>query len=287
MYTYPSARWRKSRRQYLIQRPFRSMKEPEGKYNDDDTLIQTDVLYVMRMTQNIVSSSKLPSQTEAVLSNLEFGLGLGASGSENPALGIVDTDSKDSSSHHHHHQLKDEVSKSDWYYDEMDLHDMDGFDDQDPDSDFEEPYSMRKSKGKKGRHDGNDRSAGSSGGGGAGGGGGGGGGTSGPGRRKGSSLLGTGGSDTPKKPGARRGRKKNVDGGGDSPMHSSSSKKSSRTSMQMHDDHSNSSFIMQMDTTPSQSPQHHAPSLQQNAPSSRFQHMDHFSSSASDSLAQV
>ncbi|XP_018895665.1 zinc finger protein ubi-d4 B isoform X3 [Bemisia tabaci] len=63
---------------------------------------------------------------------------------ENPAI-VSNEDSKDSSS-------KDEttakVAESSWYYDEMDMHDLDGFDEPDADSDmdYEEPSKRRKGK---------------------------------------------------------------------------------------------------------------------------------------------
>ncbi|XP_055686870.1 zinc finger protein DPF3 [Lutzomyia longipalpis] len=97
LYSYPAARWRKSRRQYLIQRPFRMLRETE---------LESDFHHAVQD---------------------------GAS-----SLGAGDTDSKDSQN------VKDEVPKE-WFYD-MDLHDVDGFDDPDSDFDYEEPYSIRRSK---------------------------------------------------------------------------------------------------------------------------------------------
>lgn len=130
---------------------------------------------------------------------------------------------------------KDEMmNNKEWYYDEMDLNDMDGYDDADPDSDFdyEEPYSIRKKGGggkKGGRNEG-----GSS-------------------RKSKVPASERTGSDTPakKSSGNRRGRKSKLNLDGDrssSPMAYSSKK--SRHSMQIHDDHSNSSFVANLDSSP-------------------------------------
>lgn len=98
LYTYPSARWRKSRRQYLLHqhRPFKVVREP-----DIDSM----------------------------------------AGLDGSSLGAGDTDSKDS----HRDDPKD------WYFDEMDMHDVDPFDDRDPDSDFdyEDNFSRKKKRGRK------------------------------------------------------------------------------------------------------------------------------------------
>lgn len=129
------------------------------------------------------------------------------------------------------------MNQKEWYYDEMDLNDMDtGYDDVDPDSDFdyEEPYSIRKK--------------------GAGGSGGAGGGKK-SGRGEGSTRKSKAaasersGSDTPaKKTGtSRRGRKSKLNLDGDRSSSPYSSKKS-RHSMQIHDDHSNSSFVANLDS---------------------------------------
>nr|CAD7262562.1 unnamed protein product [Timema shepardi] len=59
-------------------------------------------------------------------------------------LATANEDSKESVS------LKDESAKDAWYYDELDMQEMEGFDEPEPDSDYdyEEPYSKRKGKKK-------------------------------------------------------------------------------------------------------------------------------------------
>ncbi|XP_067007494.2 zinc finger protein ubi-d4 isoform X2 [Anabrus simplex] len=103
IYTYPSKRWRKKRRQYLMNfmQPRRKEIDPEADLHTISTV-------------------------------------------ENPAA-VCNEDSKDSIG------LKEEVPKEAWYYDEIDMQEMEGFDDPDPDSDFdyEESYTKRKKKPKK------------------------------------------------------------------------------------------------------------------------------------------
>ncbi|XP_054281679.1 zinc finger protein ubi-d4 B-like isoform X7 [Macrosteles quadrilineatus] len=106
VYTYPSKRWRKKRRQYLMM-PNRR-KDIDGVENSEHVA-------------NIVESS--------VLANSE--------------------DSKDSSGLKDDATAKVQVGKKDaWFYDELDLQAMDGFDepDQDSDYDYEETYTKRRKR---------------------------------------------------------------------------------------------------------------------------------------------
>lgn len=151
---------------------------------------------------------------------------------------VLEMDSKDSHSHSAVH-VKDEMSQNPWFYDDLDA--MDEFDDGGPDSDFdfEESYGGKKKGPKKTRGEGSSRK--SKGGGGA-----------------TASERNTTGSDTPTKKSttSRRGRKSKLNLDGDrssSPMAYSSKK--SRHSMQLHDDHSNSSFVANLDMPPA-TPQH-------------------------------
>ncbi|XP_021931532.1 zinc finger protein ubi-d4 B-like isoform X3 [Zootermopsis nevadensis] len=100
IYTYPSKRWRKKRRQYLMNfmQPRRKELDPESDLHTISTV-------------------------------------------ENPAAS--NEDSKDSVG------LKDEAAKDAWYYDELDMQEMEGFDDPDPDSDYDYEESYSKRKGKK------------------------------------------------------------------------------------------------------------------------------------------
>lgn len=109
IYSYPSSRWRKSRRQYLMQKPH----------------------------------PPFPTYTHRPFGHLQS-----TYDSENSNL-----DSTTTSIEPEVKDQKDDPGK-DWYYDEMDMHEMEAFDDHDlPDSDcdFEESYSSRKKKGKSGK----------------------------------------------------------------------------------------------------------------------------------------
>lgn len=89
IYSYPATRWRKSRRQYLVNpRPFGIVRE-QIQHHDADSL-----------------------------------------GIDSSSIGAGDTDSKDSQN------VRDEVPKE-WYYDEMDMHEMEAFHDPEADSDFD------------------------------------------------------------------------------------------------------------------------------------------------------
>ncbi|XP_055625660.1 zinc finger protein ubi-d4 [Toxorhynchites rutilus septentrionalis] len=109
IYSYPTSRWRKSRRQYLLQK----------------------------------QHPPFPSYTHRPFGHLQS-----TYDSENSNLDSVNTtvepEVKDP---------KDDPGK-DWYCDEMEMHELESFDDHDlPDSDcdFEESYSNRKKKGKSSR----------------------------------------------------------------------------------------------------------------------------------------
>ncbi|XP_058836175.1 zinc finger protein DPF3 [Topomyia yanbarensis] len=107
VYSYPASRWRKSRRQYLLQK----QQPPFPTYTHRPF-------------------GHLQSTYDSENSNLD---------SATPSL--IEGESKDH---------KEDPGK-DWFYDEMDMHEMESYDDHDlPDSDcdFEESYSSRKKKGK-------------------------------------------------------------------------------------------------------------------------------------------
>lgn len=109
IYSYPSSRWRKSRRQYLMQKP----------------------------------QPPFPAYTHRPFGHLQS-----TYDSENSNL-----DSTTTSIEPEVKEQKDDPGK-DWYYDEMDMHEIESLDDHDlPDSDcdFEESYSSRKKKGKSGK----------------------------------------------------------------------------------------------------------------------------------------
>jgi zinc finger protein ubi-d4 len=115
IYTYPQLRWRKAKRQYLNNPnsyPWNNYR-PFGRFREND------------------------------FGDIPVGVGDHFPNPEDNSFrpGITD-DSKDSH--------KDDGSKgSGWYYDEMDMHEMDTFDDpeEDSDDDFMEPRSGRKKGG--------------------------------------------------------------------------------------------------------------------------------------------
>lgn len=119
IYSYPSARWRKAKRQYLTNanaypfnyRPFGRFRENEFEHHPAP---------VGEHFAPPEESSFRPGMTE-------------------------DSHSKDSH--------KEDNSKSGWYYDEIDINDMDNFEEpeEDSDDDFMEPRSGRKKKGSVGR----------------------------------------------------------------------------------------------------------------------------------------
>lgn len=116
IYTYPSNRWRKAKRQYLNNansypfnyRPFGRFRDSEFEHHP----APVGEHFVVPPEE----SSFRPGMTE-------------------------DSQSKDSSH-------KEDNSKSGWYYDEIDINDMDNFEDpeEDSDDDFMEPRSGRKKR---------------------------------------------------------------------------------------------------------------------------------------------
>lgn len=116
IYSYPSTRWRKAKRQYLNNSnsyPFNY--RPFGRFRENE--------FDLHPPQEFVPQEEpafRPGMTE-------------------------DSHSKDSH--------KEDNSKSGWYYDEIDINDMDNFEEpeEDSDDDFMEPRSGRKKKGSVGR----------------------------------------------------------------------------------------------------------------------------------------
>lgn len=127
LYTYPSARWRKSKRQYLNKihnlRPFSNFKT-----SGTSSLVTGDV-----------ADLAVPVEPDFNASLLEE-TSLGAT---------MDADSKDS--HQNPPVLKDEPLPKDWYYDEMALNDDDLDDPEGGDSDYDYNVNGYKRKTKKSR----------------------------------------------------------------------------------------------------------------------------------------
>lgn len=116
IYSYPSTRWRKAKRQYLNNAnsyPFNY--RPFGRFRENEFDLHPPQEFVPQE-----EPSFRPGMTE-------------------------DSHSKDSH--------KEDNSKSGWYYDEIDINDMDNFEEpeEDSDDDFMEPRSGRKKKGSVGR----------------------------------------------------------------------------------------------------------------------------------------
>ncbi|CAD7090762.1 unnamed protein product [Hermetia illucens] len=108
IYSYPAARWRKSRRQYLSkmyrysERPFQALKRPEPGIETADSDFNGTLL------------------------------------EESSSLGGADTsDSKDSQQH-----LKEDLPKE-WFYDEMDMNEMDALEEPKSPADDEYDYDPR------------------------------------------------------------------------------------------------------------------------------------------------
>uniref|UniRef100_A0A182J6D7 ubiquitinyl hydrolase 1 n=1 Tax=Anopheles atroparvus TaxID=41427 RepID=A0A182J6D7_ANOAO len=152
VYSYPAARWRKSRRQYLLQKPHPPFPA-----------------YTHRPFGHLQ-----PAPPPTILPGVGGGggdrggapVGVGGGGSmydsENSNLDQASAvDASDLKEH------ESEKSGKDWYYDEMEMHDMESFEDHDlPDSDcdYEESFSQRKKKSKGARSGGGGGGGGSGGG---------------------------------------------------------------------------------------------------------------------------
>ncbi|XP_035911567.1 zinc finger protein DPF3 [Anopheles stephensi] len=149
VYSYPAARWRKSRRQYLLQKPH----PPFPAYTHRP----------FGHLQPAPPPSILPG---GGIGGDRGGGGGGGGGStydsENSNLDQSSAvDAADLKEHE-----SDKAGK-DWYYDEMEMHDMESFEDHDlPDSDcdYEESFSQRKKKSKGARSGGGGGGGGSGGG---------------------------------------------------------------------------------------------------------------------------
>ncbi|XP_039281260.1 zinc finger protein neuro-d4 isoform X3 [Nilaparvata lugens] len=130
VYSYPSKRWRKKRRQYLM-----NMMQPLQRRKETAEM-QPEAADVI-----------MPVMADGGGGGVAGGVMGGAAVGAGP-LSAANEDSKDSSGHKEEAAPKVTVTDEPWYYDELDLHAMDGFDEPDPDSDYdyEEPYPKRKKK---------------------------------------------------------------------------------------------------------------------------------------------
>ncbi|XP_053677484.1 zinc finger protein DPF3 [Anopheles nili] len=149
VYSYPAARWRKSRRQYLLQKPH----PPFPAYTHRP----------FGHLQPAPPPSILPGGGVGV-DRSGSGTGGGNSTYDSENSNLDQSSAVDASDLKEHESEK--VGK-DWYYDEMEMHDMESFEDHDlPDSDcdYEESFSQRKKKSKSARSGGGGGGGGSGGG---------------------------------------------------------------------------------------------------------------------------
>ncbi|XP_053948736.1 zinc finger protein DPF3 [Anastrepha ludens] len=166
IYTYPATRWRKSRRQYLNKmyrfpdRPFQALRK------DNETSAVTTGLVTSPLVGSSVSSI-LDADLNGTL--LDESLSLGAAGGDT-------SDSKDSQQlivQQAHQPLKDDMSKE-WFYDDIEINELDTLEDPKSPADDEFDYDPRYGTKKRRKRRPNKRNStgmGEGGGGGAGGGG--------------------------------------------------------------------------------------------------------------------
>lgn len=159
IYTYPSGRWRKSRRQYLIHqhRPFRMIREPESDSNIGTSLIGTGSggsssggMMVTGVGSNSGGSGGASGAGGAAGSGGTGSVSTGgivntATNSGGSIVSMMGEDSRDS------HRDEPPPPKE-WFYDEVNMHEIDSFEDRDLDSDFDyddNNYNKKKRRGRK------------------------------------------------------------------------------------------------------------------------------------------
>ncbi|KAI8034777.1 putative lysozyme-like protein [Drosophila gunungcola] len=201
IYTYPAARWRKSRRQYLSkmysrfpERPFQALrKEHEALVASGVNLGLSSLpsgVGPMSGTTNLASSSSLTlnmltggGAAPAVLGSLHSDTAHDFNGAfsleESSSLGAAggDTsDSKDSQQQQHQQQqhqqqqaVKEEQLPKEWFYDEMDMNDVDSLEEPKSPADDEYDYDPRYGNKKRRKRRPGKRGGDSAGGGGGGG----------------------------------------------------------------------------------------------------------------------
>ncbi|ALC49788.1 tth [Drosophila busckii] len=174
IYTYPAARWRKSRRQYLTkmygrfpERPFQALrKEHEalnisnssvgvglggslglnlglglgGSNNSNSSTLSLNMLTSTTTTTTLpVVQGEMTHHDFNGAFSMEESCSLGAAGGDT-------SDSKDSQlqtiQQQHNHQSKDELPKE-WFYDEMDMNDVDSLEEPKSPADDEYDYDPR------------------------------------------------------------------------------------------------------------------------------------------------
>uniref|UniRef100_A0A0A1XMY1 Zinc finger protein ubi-d4 A n=1 Tax=Zeugodacus cucurbitae TaxID=28588 RepID=A0A0A1XMY1_ZEUCU len=136
IYTYPSTRWRKSRRQYLNkmyrfpERPFQALRNKEHEAHSNIG------------TASPLVSSSIASTLDSDLNGtlLDESLSLGAAGGDT-------SDSKDSQQlvmqqQHTQQAIKEDMSKE-WFYDDIEMNELDGIEEPKSPADDEFDYDPR------------------------------------------------------------------------------------------------------------------------------------------------
>ncbi|XP_013118968.1 zinc finger protein ubi-d4 isoform X2 [Stomoxys calcitrans] len=135
LYTYPAARWRKSRRQYLNKifpdRPFQALRK------DHEALVASTTT-----TSGSGGTASPTVMSSAVMNDPDFNSSLLEESSSLGAAGGDTSDSKDSQQQAAQLQLKEELPKE-WFYDEMDIHDNDSLEEPKSPADDEYDYDPR------------------------------------------------------------------------------------------------------------------------------------------------
>lgn len=131
IYTYPAARWRKSRRQYLSKmyrfpdRPFQALRKEESGI----PVAAVAGVAAASASVAVPLPPTIPAEPEFNGALLEESSSLGGAGDT--------SDSKDSQQH-----LKEELPKE-WFYDEMDINEMDSLEEPKSPADDEYDYDPR------------------------------------------------------------------------------------------------------------------------------------------------
>ncbi|XP_037938482.1 zinc finger protein DPF3 [Teleopsis dalmanni] len=132
IYTYPAPRWRKSRRQYLIKkfpdRPFQALRK------------ETEVLPISTNNTILTACSASPTVIGSNINEPDFNGSLLEESSSLGAAGGDTSDSKDSQQQPQH--LKDDLPKE-WFFDDMDMNDVDSLEEPKSPADDEYDYDPR------------------------------------------------------------------------------------------------------------------------------------------------
>ncbi|XP_021947352.1 zinc finger protein ubi-d4 [Folsomia candida] len=148
IYTYPSKRWQKKRRQYLhnfMQPRFNLRKEngDGGEGPSSGALLENSSFTAGPSSGSSGGVGPIPSSTSGPMIG---GAGGGGASCGNP----TNIQQEQESSNKETPKPDPEITKQDWFYDELDVPDAGEFDEPDADSDYdyEESYSSKRKKKK-------------------------------------------------------------------------------------------------------------------------------------------